>query len=316
MEPRDIVEHTRPTSGDITRPAVETIPRDFVEHARPNSDPAFCCTFWLALKVCEHVMFGLELLCLLAAATIVQPNNFDETRTDRRPILMGGKQYPSSRCRPPSYARVVRGGQVQARAHARASSQSLHSHFTLRDPLGRAFIAGRTLQEGHHPGDLAVTAGGMVENFSLQHRSSQPGCGSAYPSAIHKTVGHKSGDQKVALRSRDATCKIEHFENVTSFASDDNTLGCSGRFCIADGQIYDSRPSGVENVRGERGSKTSATPAATYAADRHTSYSVSSPLAVSPIRLLGNPFDRTETMRPPSPILAQGPVSACWRQNE
>ena len=216
-------------------------------------------------------MFRLGLFCLQAAVTTVHPNNFDETQTSQRLTLMGGRQSHSSRCRPPSYARVVRGGRVQAKTRMRVCKIKIRMVANRIDPI-----------------------------------------------AAHETQRHKSGDQKPALRSRNAIRKIDHFENSRSFALDDNTRGNSGRFYFADEHIYNSRLSGVEDVFGERGSKTSATSAATYAADRHSSYSVSSPLAVSLIRppaLIGNPLDWTETMRPPSPILAQGPVSARWRQN-
>ena len=134
----------------------------------------------------------------------------------------------------------------------------------------------------------------------------------------YKTGGHKSGNQKSAPRCRSAKCQFRHIEFFRSFAHDENTRGNSGRFYIANGRNYNSRFSGVVDVVGERGSKTSAISAATYAtANRQPAYSVSSPLAVSPIQpsLIGNPCNWTETMRPPSPILAQGPVSQHWRQN-
>ena len=266
-------------------------------------------------------MFGLKLFCLQAAATTVHPNNFEETQIRRRPSLMGGRQYHSSCCRPPSYARVVRGGRVQAKAHMRVSSCRVHSHLTLHDPMSRADTAGRTMQEGHHPRDHASTAGRVVESLSQQPRCNirtRILANRIDPIATHETQRHNSGDQKPALQSRNAIRKIDHFENSRSFAHDDNTRGNSGRIYFADEHIYNSCLSGVENVFGERGSKTSDTSAATYAADRHSSYSVSSPLAVSLIRppaSIGNPLDWTETMRPPSRILTQGPVSARWRQN-
>ena len=111
---------------------------------------------------------------------------------------------------------------------------------------------------------------------------------------------------------------LDTFSFFMSFARDENTRGNSGRFYIADGRNYNTRLSGVVDVDGKKGSKTSAISAATTAANRQSAYSVSSPLAVSPIQptaLIGNPCDWTETMRPPSPILAQGSVSEHWRQN-